>query len=129
MIKNPGEFDYSLGFLFDRKTTLAATYSKDGEQVKTCTNCSEQEYKALAKTPHTLETIGAKKATCNSKGYIGDKVCKMYKEVIEKGHELPLAQHCWNSGEITKAPSYTAAGVKTWTCKNCGATKISTLAK
>ena len=51
------------------------------------------------------------------------------KEVIEKGHDLPLAEHSWNSGVITKAPSYTEVGIKTWTCNNCGSTKTSTLAK
>ena len=110
-------------------TTLVPTCTKEGKEVRQCTKCKEEESRALAKTPHTLETVGAKKSTCNSKGYTGDKVCKVCKEVIEKGHELPLAQHSWNSGVITKAPSYTTTGVKTWTCNNCGATKTSTLAK
>jgi len=36
--------------------------------------------------------------------------------------------HAWNTGVITKAPTTTATGVKTYTCQ-CGATKTETIAK
>ena len=38
-------------------------------------------------------------------------------------------QHTWNSGEITKEPTTTAEGVKTFTCTVCGATKTEPIAK
>ena len=38
-------------------------------------------------------------------------------------------QHTWNSGEITKQPTTTAEGVKTFTCTVCGATKTEPIAK
>lgn len=31
--------------------------------------------------------------------------------------------HTWNSGKVTKSATYSAAGVKTYTCTKCGATK------
>lgn len=36
--------------------------------------------------------------------------------------------HSWNSGSVTKAPTCTATGIKTYTCTECGATKTETVA-
>ena len=41
---------------------------------------------------------------------------------------LDLADHTWNDGEITTAPSCESTGVKTFTCSVCGETKNETLA-
>ena len=37
--------------------------------------------------------------------------------------------HTWDSGKVTKAATYGAKGVKTYTCTVCGATKTSSIAK
>ena len=37
--------------------------------------------------------------------------------------------HSWNSGKVTRAATYDAAGVKTYTCTKCGETKTSAIAK
>ena len=37
--------------------------------------------------------------------------------------------HTWDSGKVTTEPTYTAEGVKTYTCTVCGETKTETLAK
>jgi hypothetical protein len=39
------------------------------------------------------------------------------------------AQHAWDTGKVTKAATTTAAGVKTYTCKSCGATKTEDIPK
>ena len=41
------------------------------------------------------------------------------------GSYTPPAQHThtWNAGVVTKEPACTEAGVKTYTCTTCGATK------
>ena len=36
--------------------------------------------------------------------------------------------HVWNSGVVTKKPTYTSAGTKEYTCVNCGTTKTSSIA-
>lgn len=41
----------------------------------------------------------------------------------------PSSNHSWDSGTITKSPTCTEAGIKTYTCTNCGTTKMETLAK
>ena len=36
--------------------------------------------------------------------------------------------HNWNSGSVTKQPTCTATGVKTYTCRTCGVTKTESIA-
>ena len=67
-----------------------------------------------------------KESTCTEKGEQIRKCAVCGEEEIES---LPLAKHTWDNGKVTKAPSYTKVGVKTWTCKECGKTKTTTLAK
>ena len=40
-----------------------------------------------------------------------------------------VEDHHWDGGKITKAATYTATGVKTYTCTVCGATKSETIPK
>ena len=67
-----------------------------------------------------------RESTCTEKGEQSRKCAACGEEEIES---LPLAKHSWDNGKVTKAPSYTKVGVKTWTCKKCGKTKTTTLAK
>lgn len=67
-----------------------------------------------------------REATCTEKGEQIRKCAVCREEEIES---LPLAKHSWDNGKVTKAPNYTKVGVKTWTCKKCGKTKTTTLAK
>lgn len=67
-----------------------------------------------------------RESTCTEKGEQIRKCAVCGEEEIES---LPLAKHKWDNGKVTKAPSYTKVGVKTWTCKECGKTKTTTLAK
>ena len=67
-----------------------------------------------------------RESTCTEKGEQSRKCAVCGEEEIES---LPLAKHTWDNGKVTKAPSYTKVGVKTWTCSECGKTKTTTLAK
>ena len=67
-----------------------------------------------------------RESTCTEKGEQSRKCAVCGEEEIES---LPLAKHSWDNGKVTQAPSYTKVGVKTWTCKKCGKTKTTTLAK
>ena len=67
-----------------------------------------------------------RESTCTEKGEQSRKCTVCGEEEIES---LPLAKHTWDNGKVTKAPSYTKVGVKTWTCSECGKTKTTTLAK
>ena len=107
-------------------TCTEAGYTGD----KTCEICNTVvKGEVIPATGHTEETVNAKKSTCTSNGYTGDKVCKVCGTVLEKGQELPLAQHSWDKGKVTKAATYWTTGVKTFTCTVCGNHKTTSLAK
>lgn len=49
------------------------------------------------------------------------RVCSVNADHVE------YADHAWNDGVITTAPTHTAAGVKTYTCADCGHTKAESI--
>ena len=65
--------------------------------------------------------------TCEEKGSITYK-CKKCGEVIEVV-ELDATGHIWDAGKVTKEPTETAEGVKTYTCSVCGKTKTEVIPK
>ena len=61
-------------------------------------------------------------ATCKDEGSV-DNVCKRCGDT-QHISTLPVTEdHQWNDGEITKAPTCTEAGEKTFTCTVCNKTK------
>lgn len=56
---------------------------------------------------------------------------KHWHECTTEGHEdkLDEAEHVWNDGEVTTAPTEIDYGVKTYTCTVCGKQKTETVAK
>ena len=73
------------------------------------------------------ELRNAKEATCTEPGYTGDTYCKDCGEKIGTGKPIPAKGHRWNEGKITTAPTCENAGVKTYTCTVCKATKTEAI--
>lgn len=73
------------------------------------------------------EIRNAKDATCTKDGYTGDTYCKDCGEKIGTGTAIPAKGHSWNEGKITTAPTCENAGVKTYTCTVCNATKTEAI--
>ena len=73
------------------------------------------------------ELRNAKEATCTEDGYTGDTYCKDCGETIGTGTPIPAKGHSWNEGKITTAPTCENAGVKTYTCTVCNATKTEAI--
>ena len=48
---------------------------------------------------------------------------------IQCGAESEIASHSFGDGVVTKNPTYTEEGERTYTCSECGATKTETIAK
>ena len=72
----------------------------------------------------TTEMRGAKDANCKEEGYTGDIYCKACDKIMTSGSVIAKTNaHVWNVGEITKEPTMTEAGVKTYTCTICGEKK------
>ena len=77
---------------------------------------------------HSLtKVINKKDATCTEDGYTGDTVCAICGKEITKGKTIQANGHRWNEGKITTAPTCEKAGVKTYTCTVCNATKTEAI--
>lgn len=88
---------------------FTGAYTSDGTgHWHTCTRCDA----AGEKEAHTYNT-----ATCDEAANC--TVC---------GYEKAAGEHIWNEGEVTKAATCTEAGVKTYTCTVCKATKTEDIA-
>ena len=68
-----------------------------------------------------------KKATCLEEGYTGDRYCMICEEIVNKGSVIPKTDHTWNLGTITKKPTSTTEGIRTYKCKVCNITKTETI--
>ena len=114
------------------KIITVPTCSSTGTKTFTCTDCGVTETETIAKNPsnHVGGTSikNASAATCTSKGYTGDTYCLGCGVITVKGKEIPAKGHKYNSGEITTTPTCISGGIKTFTCINCGETKIETIA-
>jgi len=51
------------------------------------------------------------------------RVCQKDSSHVDK------EKHSWDNGKVTKKATYTSKGVRTYTCKVCGGTKTSSIAK
>ena len=77
---------------------------------------------------HSLtKVINKKDATCTEDGYTGDTVCAICGKEITKGETIQAKGHSWNEGKITTSPTCEKAGVKTYTCTVCNATKTEAI--
>ncbi|MDD7652771.1 MAG: glycoside hydrolase family 2 TIM barrel-domain containing protein [Firmicutes bacterium] len=103
-----------------------ATCTGDGYTGDTyCLGCGAllESGTVIPATGHTTELRNAKSATCTEEGYTGDLYCTTEKIVIETGTVIPATGHIWNEGVITKEPTESESGVRTFTCTVCGATR------
>ena len=78
-------------------------------------------------TGHTEKTVVGKPATCTETGLTDGISCSVCGTVIKAQEEIPAKGHRWNEGEITTAPTCENAGVKTYTCTVCNATKTEAI--
>ena len=96
---------------------------------KHCSVCNEvlivQE--VIPATGHNEETIPGKEATCTDTGLTDGTRCSVCGTVIKAQEEIPAKGHSWNEGEITTSPTCENAGVKTYTCTVCNATKTEAI--
>ena len=76
---------------------------------------------------HTGKTVAGKPATCTETGLTDGISCSVCGTVIKAQEEIPAKGHQWNEGEITTSPTCENAGVKTYTCTACNATKTEAI--
>ena len=108
----------------------APTCTEKGYTTHTCSRCGNSYVDSYVNAlGHKTELRNAAAPSCTADGYTGDKVCTVCGEVVEKGTVIPAAGHSWDSGKVTKQPTETAEGVKTFTCTVCGETRTEAIPK
>ena len=108
----------------------AATCTESGlTEGKRCSVCNEITVKqtVIPATGHKEEAVAGKAATCTESGLTDGTRCSVCKEVIKAQEVIPAKGHSWNDGEITTSPTCENAGVKTYTCTVCNATKTEAI--
>lgn len=79
---------------------------------------------------HTQKEIWNKvAASCTKPGYSGDTYCLDCGAKVLEGKAVSASGHQWDKGVITKQPTASATGVRTFTCTVCRTTRTETLAK
>lgn len=110
------------------KITKEPTCTKYGTKKRICKRCNEYEIDVIDPTGHQhTKIIDQKAATCEEKGYSGDLYCEDCRLIIQLGQEIAATGHTWDNGEITKEPTQTATGIRTYTCKTCQKTRTETI--
>jgi len=71
----------------------------------------------------TVTVKNAADPTCTKEGQTGDKYCDLCGELLEASVAIPVLDHTWDEGKITKEPQLGVEGVKTYTCTACGTTR------
>lgn len=109
-IKRP---DKSCDVTVDAINTKYASHSSSSYASFRCVEAHEHSYTAVVTAP-----------TCTAKGYTthtcacGDSYVDTYVDALG---------HAWDSGKVTKQPTATETGIKTFTCTRCSATKTETI--
>ena len=97
----------------ESRNTKYANYSSSSYATFKCVEAHEHSYTAVVTPP-----------TCTEKGYTtptcacGDSYVDTYVDALG---------HAWDSGTVTKQPTATETGVRTYTCTRCNETKTETI--
>ena len=101
--------------------TKEASETEAGARIYTCVVCSATKTEEIPMLTH-VHTY--------EEGWTSDDTYHWHASTC--GHETEIsgkAEHTWNNGVVTKDPTETTAGEKTYTCQVCGKTKIEEIAQ
>ena len=121
------EDNHSLTKVINKKDATCTADGYTGDTV--CAICGKEITKgeAIKAKGHT-EVIDARvEPTCTEPGKTEGKHCSVCTKVLVAQKEIPAKGHSWNEGKITTSPTCENAGVKTYTCKVCNATKTEAI--
>ena len=107
-----------------------AVYVGDDKENYDSTELKITIYRAACSEGETVKyTLKGEKAPTCTKSGTGHTECSICGDVMSTGVYVKELGHKWNSGRVTRKPTYTATGVKTFTCTVCKTTKIGSIAK
>ena len=118
----------ALGYTYN-ETVVAPTCTEDGYTMHECVEDATKSFKdnTVPALGHEYKEVTTP-ATCKDAGSV-DKVCE---RCNDKQHvrDIPVnEEHQWDEGVITKEPTATEPGIKTYTCTVCNKTKTESIAK
>lgn len=90
---------------------------EEGEKTYTCGECNHKKVEKMDKT------------TDHSYGKWTEVDGTNHKHICSVCEKEETATHNWNSGAVTKKPNCKETGIKTFTCKDCGATYTEDIEK
>ena len=107
-----------------------AVYVGDDKENYDSTELKITIYRAACSEGETVKyTLKGEKAPTCTKSGTGHTECSICGDVMSTGVYVKELGHKWNPGRVTRKPTYTATGVKTFTCTVCKATKTGSIAK
>ena len=93
-----------------------------------CSVCSKT-FGEVDATNHVHTTVkNRKEATCTQTGYAGDTYCTDCDKLLSTGKELAALGHDYKA-TVTKQPTTTEEGVRTYTCTRCRSSYTESIAK
>ncbi len=104
----------------------SAQYVFDSSWTQGCSTVSTYTFHAVwEQLPHEHNYVRQERpATCTQDGYV-KYVCacgSSYDETV-----YPALGHDWDSGTVTKEPTATETGIRTYACTRCGETKTESI--
>ena len=104
----------------------SAQYVFDSSWTQGCSTVSTYTFHAVwEQLPHAHNYVRQERpATCTQDGYV-KYVCacgSSYNEAV-----YPALGHDWDSGTVTKEPTATETGIRTYACTRCGETKMESI--
>lgn len=109
-----------------------ATCTQDGTKTAICDNgCGTKDTVIIegTKKEHNIKIDAAIQPTCIKAGKTEGSHCSVCGQVIKQQTEIPVTEHSWDNGSITKKPTADSEGKKTYTCTVCRTTKTEEIAK
>ena len=133
------DVDCPNGHTWDGGTvTKQPTCTEAGERTYTCAVCGTTRTAAVEALGHSYNYVPEVPADCESAGTAAHYTCsRCDKLFVSQNGEMKevtaselvvTANHSYNSGIVTKYPTCTEAGEKTYTCLSCGETKTEVIA-
>ena len=116
-----------LGHVMTITPYVPATCTAPGyEQGLSCSRCGEDLVPRveIPMLPHTEVEDEGYDATCTTDGLTDGVHCSVCTTVIKAQEVIPAKNHAWGEGVVDPAPTCTEGGKHTYTCGNCGETKV-----
>ena len=108
--------------------TCTAPGKSEGKHCSVCNEVLMAQTEIPAKG-HTEVIDAAVEATCTKAGKSEGKHCSVCNEVIIAQTEIPAKGHNWDSGKISKQPTYGENGEMLYTCAICDEHKAEIIPK